>query len=155
MSSCYISKIKIAVEPSQIWLTIIQQDFVRHFLPEINRDFSNVKSETPLYFHLNPNKLLPAYVIPGITISWDNNANTAIRLIRKDLNANISSIDIDLAAADGYTKVTLEVNYKPKLDANFFLTHASVRSLFSNKLRVLKNDIESKTTAAVCSASYG
>lgn len=153
MSTRYITQTKITADPPQVWQAITQCDFVKNYLPEIKRDFNNLKPTAPLYRHKNLDKLLPAYVVQGKAISWDSNANTTIKLTRSDLNANIRSVDIDITAADGYTNVNIEVNYKPKLDKNFFLTHASVHNLFNHKLQVLKQDIESKTTLGAL-ASY-
>jgi len=154
MSTRYICRTKILASPTQVWKAITQENFAKHFFPEIKRDFSNINSTMPLYCHQNADKLLPAYITPGKTISWDTNANTSIRLIRNDLNANIRSIDIDIEASDGGTLVSLKVNYKPKLNNMFFHTHACVRNLFEAKLYILKNDLETKPTAVECSPIY-
>ena len=154
MSTRYVCQTKIFSSPKQVWKAITQENFAKHFFPEIKRDFSNINSAMPLYCHQNADKLLAAYITPGKTISWDTNANTSIRLIRNDLNANIRSIDIDIKPSDGGALVSLEVNYKPKLSSRFFQSHACVRNLFEAKLHVLKNDLETKPTAVECSAIY-
>ena len=148
MKSRFTGQIRIAADPPRIWQTLTQQRFVEQYLPEIQSNLADISSTAPYTYYQNQGEILPAYTVVEKTICWNHTSKTLIRLTRSDLNANISSVEIELIAEGEMTKVIIEVNYQPTLDRYFLLTRASIRSLFQNKLNVLKRDIESTQTAA-------
>lgn len=153
MTSRYSYQTTISATPSDIWQLLTQQNFVKQYLPEVKRKPSDIRSTAPYRYHQNTDNILPAYTVVEKTISWDNISH-ALTLTRKDLKANIDSVTIVLIAEAGDTKVMIEVIYQPKVDSKLLLTHASVRNLFSHKLDVFKQDIESETKITNCLITY-
>jgi hypothetical protein len=144
MTTHYTTTVTNAASPAQICQTLTQQDFVKHYLPEVSRKPTSINSTAPYTNHQNTQKNLPANAVVEKTMAW-NTISHRIQLTRQDLKANISAITIDLIAKAEHTEVRLEVIYQPELNKAFLLTHASVRSLFRHKLNVLKRKIESTT----------
>lgn len=153
MTTRYTTKVTIAASTAQIWQTLTQQDFVKHYLPEVSRIPNAINSTSPYTYHQNTHKISPTYAVVEKTMAW-NTISHRIQLTRQALKANISAITIDLIAKAEHTEVRLEVIYKPELNKAFLLTHTGVRSLFSHKLNVLKRDIESTLITSKYSAVY-
>jgi hypothetical protein len=142
MLRTYQAHINIAVTTDEVWKAIIQPEFTRDFLPEVNRSFAKL-TLFKLAMHKNAYKVMPAYMVRNKTISWDTNANTSIKLARKDVAATINNIDINLRDKGNRTLVTIEVNYETKLNSTFLQTERTVRGLFMHRLSILKQDLES------------
>ena len=81
-------------------------------------------------------------MIPYRAIGWTTGAGTAIDLVRKDLHANIESIDFQLIDKENHIVVAVEVTYAPDRDRKFFFTHRCIRGLINIKLAVLKQDLD-------------
>ena len=144
MTTRYTTKVTIAASTAQIWQTLTQQDFVKHYLPEVSRIPNAINSTSPYTYHQNTHKISPTYAVVEKTMAW-NTISHRIQLKRQDLKANISAITIELSAKAEHTEVRLEVIYQPERNKAFLLTHTSVRNLFRHKLNMLKREIESKT----------
>lgn len=149
MTSRYSYQTTISATPSEIWQLLTQQRFVKQYLPEVKRKPSDIRSTAPYSYHQNTDNILPAYTVVEKTISH------RLQLARKDLKANIDSITIGLTAQGDQTKVMIEIIYQPEINSNFLLTHASIRSLFSHKLDILKQNIESVATTTNYLAMLG
>lgn len=110
-----------------VWAEITQADFVKQFLPEIKT---------------NQDRILPAYVVKGSVLSWSNNRSTDIRLVNKDLDVNITSIELSLTRKGENTLLTFEVEFETKINRKFIHALRAIRALFHKKLAVLKQDLE-------------
>ena len=141
MNTIYKTQMTVHADVENVWDAITQQRFVKDFFPEIKKDLSNL-SDYVFRTHKNTERLLPAYMLPNHVIGWAKGGATDIRLPRKDVNANIKTIDIELIAKGENTKIKIEVDYSPKFDKNFFLAHRCVRGLMEIKLAILKQEIE-------------
>jgi carbon monoxide dehydrogenase subunit G len=142
MLRTYQAQINIAATTDEVWKAIIQPEFTRDFLPEVNRSFAKL-TLFKLAMHKNAYNVMPAYMVRNKTISWDTNANTSIELARKDLAATIHNIDINLRDKGNRTLVTIEVDYATKLNSTFLQIERTIRGLFKHKLDILKQDLES------------
>ena len=141
MKTTYKAQITVQTDVEEAWNAITQKNFVKEFFPEIKKDISNL-GEYVLRTHKNLEQLAPSYMVLNQAIGWANSGTTEIKLPRKDVDANIESIDILLINKGEYTTVKVEVNYSPKIGKNFFLAHRCVRGLIAIKLAVLKKDLE-------------
>lgn len=141
MNITHKTTIKIQADQMQVWEAITQTRFVQDFLPEVKKDLTGM-GEYVRNTHQNTQRVLPAYAVTGKNIAWNAVNGTTIALPRKDTQANIEMVDIQLQAQGDFTKVTIEVNYNPKFGKNFFETQRCLRGLFGIKLNVLKQELE-------------
>ena len=144
MNTHYRKEVSIHADQAVTWAAITQTRFVQDFLPEIKKDL-DIMGEYVRHTHPRSDQVGPDYVAPGQAIGWSTGAGTAIRLPRKDVEANIESVDIKVEGQGEYTKVTIEVNYRPELGNRFVLARRCVRGLFGMKLDILKKDLEANT----------
>lgn len=131
----------IAIDSSVVWNTIKDRRFVKDFLPEIYKDVSGM-SLAEFALDKNGFDVLPAYAVPNKTIHWQNNGQTVIELTRQDLQLTIDHVEINIASNADSTTVEIAVEYESRLGANFMLIHKIIKTLFSHKLTVLKEDLE-------------
>ena len=141
MNTTFTKEISIQADVNSTWDAISQTGFVKDFLPEVKKDLQGM-GEYVRRTHPNAEQLGPDYVVPGQAMGWSAGAGTTIRLPRKDVQANIESVDIRIEGQGQFTQVTIEVNYAPEFGQYFFLAHRCVRGLFGMKLTVLKEDLE-------------
>ena len=139
----YTKEITVKADRDTTWNAITQTRFVQDFLPEVKKDLSGM-GEYIRRTHPNATLIAPDYVAPGQAMGWSAGAGTAIRLPRKDVEANIESVEIRLEAQGETTKVTFAVQYAPQFGKHYFLAHRCVRGLFNLKLNVLKKDLEAQ-----------
>lgn len=144
MNTTFTKEITIRADAATTWAAMNQTRFVKDFLPEVKKDLQGM-GEYVLRTHPNADQVAPDYVASGEAMGWSTGAGTAIRLPRKDVEANIESVDIRVEDQGEYTKVRIEVNYAPDFDKHFILAHRCVRGLFGMKLNVLKKDLESSS----------
>ena len=147
MNTTYTKQVTIHADQESTWQVITQNSFVQDFLPEVKKDLTGM-GKYVCQTHPRLRQAGPGYVAPGQAIGWNAGAGTAIRLPRKDVAANIESVDITVEGQGEYTKVTIEVNYNPQFGNRFFLARRCVRGLFGLKLQVLKKDLEKNTKQA-------
>ena len=131
----------IAIDSSVVWNTIKDRRFVKDFLPEIYKDVSGM-SLAEFALDKNGFDVLPAYAVQNKTIHWQNNGKTVIELTRHDLQLTIDHVEISIASNADSTTVEIAVEYESRLGANFMLIHKIIKTLFSHKLTVLKEDLE-------------
>lgn len=141
MIRTFKAQTNITVESDTAWKTISSRHFVKDFLPEIGR---HIRSSDLFYLamHKNGLEVMPAYVVPNKTIHWNNNAITSIALAKSDLNVAIHHIEISLETKNNSSLVTIEVEYNSFIGANFMLINNVIKTLFTYKLTVLKQDLE-------------
>ena len=144
MKTTYTKEITIAADVATTWDAITAPRFVKDFLPEIKKDLQGmgeyVKATHPRMNHVGPD-----YVAHEEAIGWSAGAGTAIRLPRKDVEANIEAVDIQVEGQRGFTKVRIDVQYAPEVGNRYILARRCVRGLFGMKLDVLKKDLEKHT----------
>jgi len=147
MNMTHTAKATIQADVDTIWEAITETDFVKDFLPEVRKNLQAM-GEYAQATHRNAQQVLPAYAVPGQAIGWNAVTGTTIALPRKDTPANIEAIDIQLEKNARGTKVTIEVQYNPKLGENLFETRRCLKGLFGIKLNVLKQDLEADQAPA-------
>jgi hypothetical protein len=130
-----------AIDKDMVWNTLTNPSFVKDFLPEVQRNLMGLNLYT-LSKHKNGLDVMPAYVIKHKTIHWINNLNITIELAKTDLNIDINHIEINLDTKNNRSIVSIEVQYNSPLDLNYLKGHKVIKSLFSRKLMVLKQDLE-------------
>jgi hypothetical protein len=131
----------INVDSNTAWDAISSRRFVKDFLPEIYKDILGLN----LFYlarHKNALEVMPAYVVPNKTIHWNSNANTAIELSRRDLKVNIKHVEINIEKRNHATNISIAVEYDSRFGANFVLIRKIIKYLFSHKLTVLKQNLE-------------
>jgi hypothetical protein len=131
----------IAIDSSVVWNTIKHRKFVKDFLPEIYKDILGM-SLAKLALHKNGLDVMPSYVVPDKTIHWHNSGQTVIELTRSDLPVMIDHVEINMKAVGDTTAVDIVVEYNSPIGANFMLINKIIKTLFSHKLAVLKQDLE-------------
>ena len=141
MNTTYTKEVSIHADQATTWEAINQTRFVKDFLPEVQKDTDGF-GEYVRQTHRRIDQVGPDYVAPGHAMGWSAGAGTAIRLVRKDVEANIESVDIQVEGQGEYTKVRIEVNYNPEFGNRYFLARRCVRGLFGFKLDILKKDLE-------------
>ena len=134
---------EIHVDKSNTWNVVSNSFFVRDFLPEIYKNVVALNFPC-LTVQKNGLDILPAYVIRNNRIHWKRNEGTGIKLTKSSLNVTINHIEINLETQRGHTLVSLEVEYNNPFGLNFMLANKVIKSLFSHKLFVLKQDLETK-----------
>lgn len=147
MNTSYKTKIKVHADIASTWNAISRTNFAKDFFPEIKKDLS-VMGEYVRSTHKNAGQTNPDYMIPRQAIGWTTGGGTRIELPRKDLHANIESIDVQLIDDGNNTVVTVEIIYAPDFDRNFLFAHRCVRGLTNIKLAVLKQDLEANNHQA-------
>ena len=145
MNTFYSKEITIKADADTTWDAITQSRFVKDFLPEVKKDLQGM-GEYIRRTHPNAALVAPDYVAAGEAMGWSTGAGTAIRLPRKDVEANIDSVDIRVEGRGQYTKVAIEVHYNPVFGERYFLARRCVQGLFGMKLDVLKKDLETSKT---------
>lgn len=148
MISTFKTHLTTAINRDTLWNTLINPNFVRDLLPEIQRNIMGLKLYT-LSQHKNGLNVMPAYLIRFKTIHWYNDFNTTLELANSDLNIDINHIEINLEVKKESTKVSIEVEYEHPLDLNFIRANKAIKSLFKQKLTVLKKDLETAEQAEV------
>ena len=141
MKTTYTAKATIKAHIEDTWETISKPGFVKDFLPEIKKT-TNELSPYVRNKHRNAKSVQPSYAVLGQAIGWSNVAGTDIHLARKDVNANIDTVDIKLEEHGNNTRVIVEVTYNPRPGNNYLLAHRCIRGLFKIKLNVLKQELE-------------
>ena len=141
MYTTYKAHTTIEASTKAVWNAITRQSFIKEFLPEVKNSI-RPKGEYTLSTYCHASLVLPSYADHGQVIGWVSGPSNTIRLSRKDIEANIEVVEIQLEADGSSTKVTILVAYNPKLGKNFFRTHRCVRGLFNIKLDVLKKYFE-------------
>ena len=141
MNTQYKSKITVYADIESVWNSVTQPGFIKNFFPEIKKDLSEMGKYVRAT-HPNPNEVSPVYAIPQRALGWTSGAGIQIALPRKDVKANIESIDIRLVAKGAKTQIIIETDYSPKLDRNFWFAHRCIRGLINIKLAVLKRNLE-------------
>ena len=131
----------IAIDSSVVWNTIKDRQFVKDFLPEIYKDISGM-SLAEFALDKNGFDVMPSYAVPNKTIHWQNNGQTVIELTRQDLQLTIDHVEINIVSNTNSTTVEITVEYDSPFGANFMLVHKIIKTLFSHKLTVLKEDLE-------------
>lgn len=131
----------IAIDSSVVWNTIKDRQFVKDFLPEIYKDISDM-SLAEFALDKNGFDVMPSYAAPNKTIHWQNNGQTVIELTRQDLQLTIDHVEINIVSNTNSTTVEITVEYDSPFGANFMLVHKIIKTLFSHKLTVLKEDLE-------------
>lgn len=153
MNITHTAKATIQADVDAIWEAINQADFAKDFLPEVRKNIETMGIYAQAA-HRNAKQVLPAYAVTGQAIGWNKVNGTDIELPRKDTVANIEAIDIRLEEKRNGTKITIEVQYNPKLGENFFETRRCLKGLFGIKLNVLKKDLEVDRQAAVWAPAF-
>ncbi|MBX2883181.1 MAG: hypothetical protein KTR32_24730 [Granulosicoccus sp.] len=126
MKFVYQKSITINSDISNVWDIVNTSQFEQDFLPEIRRSSADDSG--------------PSEVVEGSMIQWMEQGNFAIELTRKDLNVTINSIKIEMEERGNGVNVRMTVNYEKGIEKHFVKAHMAVRSLFTNKLRVLQDD---------------
>lgn len=141
MNTQYKSQIMVYTDVESAWNAVTQANFIKNFFPEIKKDLSKMGQYIQT-MHRNPNEIAPVYMIPRRALGWTSGAGIQIELPRKDVQANIESIDIRLESKGAKTQIVIETVYAPKLDRNIWFAHRCIRGLMNIKLAVLKRDLE-------------
>ena len=131
----------ITIDSSVVWNTIKDRQFIKDFLPEIYKDISGM-SLAEFALDKNGFDLMPSYSVPNKTIHFQNNGQTVIELTRKDLQLTIDHVEINIVSNTDSTTVEIAVEYDSPFGANFMLVHKIIKTLFSHKLTVLREDLE-------------
>ena len=147
MNTTYKTQIKVQADINSTWNAVTQSSFAKAFFPEIKKDLTCM-GEYVRKTHKNAEQVLPSYMIPHRAIGWTTGAGTTIELPRKDVHANIESIDLQLDEQGNNTIVSIEVVYAPNIDKHFFFTNRCVKGLMDIKLAVLKQDLETDSHQA-------
>jgi len=131
----------ITIDSSVVWNTIKDRQFIKDFLPEIYKDISGM-SLAEFALDKNGFDLMPSYSVPNKTIHFQNNGQTVIELTRKDLQLTIDHVEINIVSNTDSTTVEVAVEYDSPFGANLMLLHKIIKTLFSHKLTVLREDLE-------------
>ena len=142
MNTEFTAQITVYADIETVWRSLTQADFIKEYFPEIKKNLSGMGKYIQST-HPNPKLTSATYLIPRRAIGFTSGAGIDITLPRKDLQANIESIDIQLKEKGGTTKIKMAVVYTAGLGRSFFLVHRCIRGLMNIKLAVLKQDIES------------
>ena len=142
MNTFFKTHVTVQTDIESTWNAVTQPDFIKEFFPEVKKDLSCM-GEYVRNKHQNAGQESPEYMIPYRAMGWTSGAGTVIKLPRKDVHANIESMDIQFTAKGGYTTVSIEVVYAPNFDKHFFFAHRCIRGLMNIKLAALKQDLES------------
>ncbi len=141
MNTRHTSRITVNTDIESVWNAVTHTGFIKNFFPEIQKDLSEM-GEYVRATHRSPNNVLPDYSTPQRALGWTSGAGLHITLPRKDVQANIESIDICLESKGDKTRIMIATVYAPRLDKNFRLAHRCIRGLMNIKLAVLKRDLE-------------
>ena len=133
------NKVFINTDIETVWNTITNAQFEQDFLPEIERIQNN---DYVRRTHKNVYRVNPSWMIEGQTVAWDNGAGMNITLARKDLNASIDSIQIDVKECNNGVTVIVHVEYQKNVEQNVVKAYQAIKHLFADKLTVLKNDLD-------------
>lgn len=147
MNTTFNTHINIHADIDSIWNAVTRPNFANEFFPEIKKDLS-VMGKYIQSTHKNAASVLPEYMVPNRSLAWTTGAGTTIELPRKDIHANIESIDIQLEEKGKNTVVSIEVVFAPDFDNHFFFAHRCIRGLMNIKLAVLKQELETDSHQA-------
>ena len=153
MNIRYTTQINIHADMDTTWQAITHESFTKDFLPEVKRNTQGM-SEYIQTTHKNSRRVSPSYVIPGRAVSWNANLGTVIRLTRKDIHAQVETVEIRLEEQGAYTKVMLNVDYQHKLGRGMILAFKCIRGLFKIKLSVLKKELEMDHELISCAQQF-
>lgn len=126
MKFSYQNTVHLNTDITSAWNAITHPHFERDFLPEVR--------------HAQTLAIGPVETISGQLLRWRATDDTAIKLTRTDLNVIISTTEISLKPLRNGVAVTMKVDYEKRFESKFVKAHLAVRSLFNEKLRVLKAD---------------
>lgn len=141
MKSTYKAKTTIYAEPDAVWAAMTETDFTKDYFPEIKKDLSAM-GEYVQRTHQRRDTVSPDYAIPGQAMGWTTGASTKIRIPRKDVEANIQAIDVQIVLRGENTQIAIEVTFDPEFNTNLVFVCHCVRAMVNAKLKALKQDIE-------------
>lgn len=147
MNTTYETHINIHADIDSTWNAVTRPNFVKEFFPEIKKDLSRMGKYIQST-HKNAASVLPEYMVPHRSLGWTTGAGTVIELPRKDIHANIESIDIRFEEKGRNTTASMEVVFAPDFDNHFLFVHRCIKGLMNIKLAVLKQDLETDSHQA-------
>lgn len=141
MNTIYTASKTIQADIQEVNTLFAQATMAADYFPEIHKDASDISAYIRTT-HKHPNQVFPDYQIPYQGLGWTTGGGTSIRLPRKDINANIQSIDVEFKTVGEKTRIAIRVEFEPYTVTEAIVTARHVRMMIANKLNAIKNNLE-------------
>ena len=141
MNTKYKAHKTIKADIEEVAAFLAQDDMAQNYFPEVRKDTSGM-SEYIHKCHKHLDHVFPDYQVPCQGLKWSTGNNTCIRLPRKDINANICSIEVEYKTIGANTEIQIQVVFRSTINLTGILAAYHVHMMVANKLTAIKRDIE-------------
>ncbi len=145
MATLYTSSTSIWADKEAVADFFKQPNLRKDYFPEVKNNVSST-SEHQLSTAINPAADRPHYINEN-GFGWAVDSETSIELPRKDIHANIQTIDVEYKQSGNKTVVRILVKFNPRpgslgLSGLCSLAASHVRMMVFRKLTAIKRDVE-------------